>query len=355
VTLLGEVRFERAYYHCAHCHTGHCPRDPRLGLDGSDLSRGATEAAALAGAVSSFAEGAQKVLPKLTGLRLSASTVERASERVGADVGARLAGGQTFGANTAWKWSEDADGQTVAYVSADLTGVGMQGAHAQKADGRMAAVGMVFNAGVPGQARYVCGMTDGLQALSAPLRNQGAQVGMDRARRWVAISDGGSGLEDWLAENFPRVEAVVLDFYHAAEHLCAWVKVLHPGADEEATRAASHAWCHRLKHEGGAVVLEALRAVDVSGRSAPVQEEHRKVLVYFGNQVHRMDYPSYRAKGWLIGSGPVEAACKTVVGQRLKGSGMRWGEAGADAICHLRALFRSEKGQWDAYWHAQAA
>jgi hypothetical protein len=69
--------------------------------------------------------------------------------------------------------------------------------------------------------------------------------------------------------------------------------------------------------------------------------------------MHRMDYPAYRANGWQIGSGPVESACKQV-GQRLKGSGMRWGEAGADGLCHLRALFRSEKGQWDAFW-AQAA
>ncbi len=50
----------------------------------------------------------------------------------------------------------------------------------------------------------------------------------------------------------------------------------------------------------------------------------------------------------------MEAACKQVVGQRLKGSGMRWSEAGADAVCHLRALFRSEKGQWDAYWASLA-
>jgi hypothetical protein len=63
-----------------------------------------------------------------------------------------------------------------------------------------------------------------------------------------------------------------------------------------------------------------------------------------------MDYPGYRAKGWQIGSGPVESACKAVVGQRLKGSGMRWGEDGADAVCHLRALFRSEASQWDAFW-----
>lgn len=68
-----------------------------------------------------------------------------------------------------------------------------------------------------------------------------------------------------------------------------------------------------------------------------------------------MDNPRYRAKGWLIGSGPVESARKQVVGQRMKGGGMRSGEGGADAVCHLRALFRSEKGQWDAYWATLAA
>jgi hypothetical protein len=66
---------------------------------------------------------------------------------------------------------------------------------------------------------------------------------------------------------------------------------------------------------------------------------------------HRMEYPEYLANGWCIGSGAVESACKTVVGQRLKLAGMRWGEDGAHAVCHLRALDRSEKGQWDAFWN----
>jgi hypothetical protein len=63
-----------------------------------------------------------------------------------------------------------------------------------------------------------------------------------------------------------------------------------------------------------------------------------------------MDYPEYVSRGWQIGSGPVESACKTVVGQRLKCSGMRWAEEGWDGVCHLRALFLSEKGQWEAFW-----
>lgn len=84
-----------------------------------------------------------------------------------------------------------------------------------------------------------------------------------------------------------------------------------------------------------------------SKASSSVREE---VLGYFRNPSHRMDYPSYEANGWFIGSGAIESACKTVVNARLKGTGMRWSESGSHALCHVRALYRSEKGQWDDYW-----
>ena len=278
---------DRPYYHCPACRAGHVPRDEHLGLSGSRLSRGATELVALAGTVGSFAEAAKRALPKLSGLRVSESTVERTTERVGDHVGERLSAGDTFGPDRPWNWSEDADGKTCAYVSADLTGVGMQGPNGAKADGRMAAVGMVWNAGNEGPVRYVCGLTGGLAALGEPLRRQAGPVGMDRADRWVAVTDGGSGIEDRVRVHFPRVEAVVLDFSHAAGHLSEWAKAVHPDADEAAKVAT--AWCHRLKHEGGVAVLAGLRAMGVSDRSAAVQEAHRQVLVFFGNQVHRMN------------------------------------------------------------------
>lgn len=75
--------------------------------------------------------------------------------------------------------------------------------------------------------------------MGEPLRRQGEQVGMDHAERWVALSDGGAGLEDWLRANFPRVEAVILDFYHAAEYLGEWAKVLHADAAEAKGVAAA--------------------------------------------------------------------------------------------------------------------
>jgi hypothetical protein len=78
-------------------------------------------------------------------------------------------------------------------------------------------------------------------------------------------------------------------------------------------------------------------------------------LQYLENHLHRMDYPTYVAQGWQIGSGPVESASKRVVGQRLKGSGMRLHEDGSDTICHLRALFLSTDDQWYAFWSSRAA
>jgi len=198
------------------------------------------------------------------------------------------------------------------------------------------------------QARYVAGL-GGQEALGEPLRKQAAQVGMDHAERWIALSDAGAGVEDWLRVNFGRIDAVILDFYHAAEHLGELARALHP--TDEATREDWIAtWNHRLKHEGGQAVLEELRSLSMAGRES-ARKVHGEVTGYFANHVHRVDYPAYRAMGWSIGSGPIESACKTVIGKRMKNGGMRWGGDGADEMCHLRALFSSGESQWDAYWH----
>jgi hypothetical protein len=362
VTLVGAVRLVRHYYHCRHCGQGFCPWDAVLGLTAAALSPAADEVVCLAGVQASFAEASTRTLPKLAGLRVAESTVERATEAAGRRVGEALAEGQVFGEARPWAWHKDRQGLTCAYVAADATGVGQQGPGGAKAEGRLALVGMVYNP-VPEdrarwacprgrrpawQARYLAGL-EGLESLGGPLRRQAAQVGMEQAQRWIALSDGGTGLEDFFRTQFGRVDVVILDFFHASEYLGKLAKAWHP-ADAEQAEALRAGWCHRLKHEGGPAMLEALQALDVRGRKA-ARETYAGVLTYFQNQVHRMDYPTYLANGWQIGSGPVESACKTVVGQRLKGGGMRWGADGADAVCHLRALFRSEPSQWDGFWH----
>jgi hypothetical protein len=349
VSVLGEVRYERPYYYCRHCGHGSSPADAELHVDGSELTPAARESVALAGTLSSFAEAAEKVLPRLAGLRVSESTAERATESAGAELGRRLARGEVFGGGR-WQWSRDAEGRTVGYVSLDATGVGIQGPNGAAAEGRMVDVGLIFDPGVdgrPGRMRALAGLYP-LADLGPPMRRQAEQVGLDAAEVWVGLTDGGAGLDEFLRVYFPRAE-LVLDFYHAAEHLNELAQALHVN-DEKAAQELAGRWCHQLKHEGGPAVLATLEAVDLRGKKADARERHRLVTGYVRKNLFRMDYPRYRANGWLIGSGHVESACKGVVGQRLKGSGMRWSEAGADAVCHLRALFKSEKGQWDAFW-----
>jgi hypothetical protein len=361
---MGPLTVERrAYYHCSACRKGHCPADAGFGLGASDLTAGAEQLAVLFGTVASFAEAAEKLLPKATGLRLAESTIERATEAAGHRLGEALAAGATFGVAAGWDWPEDARGRTTAYVSIDATGVPIQGPGGVEAEGRMAWVGKVFapkpeaegtrnddairRPAATRHARYLAGLM-GLDELGEPLRRQAAQVGMERAQQWVALSDCGSGIDDFLRVNFPRAVRIA-DFFHVAEHLGDLAKAWHVG-DPEAAEDQAGRWAHALKHEGGRALLAELEALDRRGRSESAGEVHRQVTQYISNHVGRMDYPAYQASGWQIGSGHIEAACKTVVNERLKRSGMRWGEDGADAVCHLRALFKGDAEQWEAFW-----
>jgi hypothetical protein len=363
LTLLGQATFHRHYYHCPDCHCGTTPWDAVLGLDSTRQSPATQEVVALGGTIGPFAEAAEKVIGKMTSLRVSESTARRTTEAVGAEIGEILVQGEVFGEAEKWKWHKDAEGKTIAYVSRDATGVGIQGAKGSKADGRMINVGMVYNP-VPEekerrvvptqsrpawQTRYVASM-NGVDGLSVPMRQQGAQVGMDDAERWIGLCDAGNGLEEALLRDFPRVEVIILDFFHAAEYLgeiaCAW----HPG-DADAAAAWLGPWCHRLKHEGGEAALNRLRELQASSDvPKAVRGKLEDAIRYFENQKHRMDYPTYQAKGWQIGSGPVESACKTVIGMRMKQAGMRWGTKHAAEIGHIRALFRSGDNQWDDFW-----
>jgi hypothetical protein len=319
------------------------------------LTPGAEEISSLAGILGSFADGAERVLRKMAGLRLSESTVERTTEAAGERVAAELQAGESLGPTTEWRWQEDAQGHTCAYVSVDATGVRQQGVGGTHADGKMAYVAMVYNARSehdstrppPRQVRYLSGFYD-FQTLGRQLHREALEVGWAMAEQQIAISDGGNGLEDFFHTYFPKAECI-LDFWHAKEHLVELAKGLYP-RDEPARQKWIDDACHRLKHEGGPAVRVWLEALDLSSASAELREIHRCELQYFCNHEHRMDYPRYVRNGWQIGSGPVESACKTVVGNRLKGGGMRWGKTGSDAVCHLRGLYLSEPVCWDSFW-----
>lgn len=358
---MGELELARSYYHCRACGQGHFPWEQTLGLSVHRLTPAASEVVCMLGVQGSFAEVSERTLRKTCGLRLSESTVERVTEGAGARLLKLQAERVKFGEDQEWEWEYDARGRTCAYVSLDATGVRQQGEHGAKTEGRMAYVGMLYNprgaartlerrkASTPHQVRYLAGFYE-LDALGIELRGQAAQVGWDTAEQQLALSDGGVGLEEFFKKNFP-LATIILDFWHAKEHLVELGKALFGEESEEGQQWLTER-CHQLKAEGGPAVRASLEALDVSSRTETVREAYRRETNYFRNHEHKMHYPHYVAQGWQIGSGPVESACKTVVNNRLAGSGMRWGEDGSNALCHLRALFLSQRNQWEIFWKA---
>jgi len=135
---MGPIAVAAAYYHCRHCRRGHKPWEQTLRLKQTTLTPASEEIVALAGVLGSFAEGAERVLQKMAGLRLSESTVERTTEAAGQRVRKRLDEGKSLGPTRDWTWQRDACGRRCAYVSLDATGVRQQGPGGKHADGRMA-------------------------------------------------------------------------------------------------------------------------------------------------------------------------------------------------------------------------
>src|SRR5262249_11163553 len=152
---------------------------------------------------------------------------------VGARIRGLLGAGFTFGPRVVWPWRRDAKGRRVAYASLDATGTRQQGPGGGRAEGRLAYVASIFNPApaqepaqpVPNprraalQARYLSGLY-ALEQMGPLMRQLAARVGMEQAEVWVALTDGGSGLEAFMQQNFNRPDLVlILDFYHAASYL----------------------------------------------------------------------------------------------------------------------------------------
>lgn len=362
-SLFGPVPYERAYYHCRHCGKGECATDEEMGLS-IGKTRAAEEVISLAAVTESFEEAAHKLLAKMTGLRISKSSVHRTAEGVGERLAAHRAAGGTVGPQQPWDWRRDIAGRRVGYASVDATGVPQQGPHHEKAPGRMAQVGCVFNpdpncpnrAGRLRQARYVAGLMS-LPEVGRQIRRECQAVGMDQADCVVALTDGGAGLEECLSAALVGVASevhFVLDFFHVSDHLQEFAKLLWP-EDDQQRQADVARWCHTLKHEGGGKLLAELESLELPRGRPAAHESHRLLTNYLRSNQHRTDYPRYIANGWHIGSGVIESACKSVVGGRLKGPGMRWGPAGTTPLCQLRALYKSKENLWDHFWRTTTA
>ena len=165
--------------------------------------------------------------------------------------------------------------------------------------------------------------------------------------RYPGVIDGAHDLWAWLE---PHCSWAVVDFWHAGEYLAGAAPGMARG------KRAQAAWlegaCHRLKHGQGAAaaLLGEFRAARARlGGGARAAGGLDRAISYIGNHLPRMDYHTHRAMGLPIGSGVTEAACKSVVKERLCGSGMKWTMPGAADVLCLRAMTKSE-GRWEEFW-----
>lgn len=295
--LFGKVTYERAYYHCAECGEGFFPTDAELDVK-NRKTRAAEEIVSLAGVSDTFEEAAEKVLAKMSGLRVSKSTVQRTAEAVGNKLAEERAAGETVGPEFSWDWQCDAQGGRVAYVSLDATGVPQQGPDRKKAECRMAWVGCVFNPHSTHNderrplkdARYVAGLMS-LPEIGSQIRRECQAVGVSQADVVVALTDGGAGLQDCLQDALAgqvKQTQFILDFFHVTEHVHDFAKTWMP-RDEAARNARADDWCHTLKHEGGKALLAELEDLDLSKAGGEVVESHWLLTNYLRSNQHRTE------------------------------------------------------------------
>jgi hypothetical protein len=340
------VTLERAYYHCKGCGQGHCPFDQDNHLQGDHLSRGLRPLVCLAGTLTAFRDASDDLLKRFCGLRLSASAARLAAEEAGQRLHERQREGRIVVPKDRKPWDFTLEGHshTAAFLGLDAFSVPMQLPGGKKAEHRMLYTATLYT---PDKSRTHYLVDFDLDGIAAQLREAVKALGLGEANQLIAITDGGNGLEEAIHRHFWDDLLCILDWYHASQHVHDYAKALHP-----TDAGACAAWAERAKgilyEQGGTALLAHLRRQPVPSEAA-VADEMRKLIGYFEGNEHRTDYPSYRGHGWDIGSGPTEAACK-VVGARLKGSGMRWLEAGAAQVAPLRALYQSGAAAWDAFW-----
>ena len=347
LTVHGEVKVRRAYYYCGRCKQSFLPYDDVLGLV-DDISPGLMPLVCLAGTLAPFADAAEDVLKRFAGVRVSASTVLRSTEGEGERLRAQQKEGRMVEPTQPEpKWTAPREeGQPVAYVGLDAFSVPMQGEEASKAEHRMLYTALLYTPEKE-HTRYLVDFE--LDALAEQVRSQTGALGIAQVSDLIAVTDGGNGLEEALQRHLAENLTTILDWYHAAEHLCDFAKVWHTH-DEEARTQWQAQTKTILYEQGGEALLTHLHALALSlSASEQIHEELRKLIGYFENNRHRTDYPTYRKNGWDIGSGPTEAGCK-IIGERLKGSGMRWVEDGAVTVASLRALYVSGGNLWDGFW-----
>ena len=366
LTILGPVRVSRPYSLCSHGHVGQFPVDVELDIENTEFSPGVRRMHAFVGQDAPFRYGRQQI-KILAGLEVTAKAVERTAEAIGGHLAQReqeeirkafqldlpvVAGGSI----------------PILYVQMDGTGipvvkketVGRSGKiDGQPAHTRQVKLGCVFTQTTwdrkgypirdPDSTTYT-GAIESAEEFGRRLCREAGKRGWSRALLRVVMGDGAEWIWNLAALHFPGA-ILIVDLYHARQHLWEVARRLYP-QDEGKQKGWMKLHQQRLLDRGKIEELvQALRST--KSTSPEVAEKLRTEADYFERNADRMRYPKFRRQHLFVGSGVIEAGCKTVVASRLKRSGMFWTVQGANAILALRCSHLN--GRFEDYWENRRA
>ena len=365
LTVVGWVQLRRPYYLCPHCQQGQFPLDRQLDVEGLELSPGVRRMLAVVGSEVSFARG-QEQMRLLADLEVTTKAVERTTEGIGAEVAAqeqaRIRAAHQLGLPL-----PAGPSLPTMYVQMDGTGVPVVPAETQGRAGRIegqpshtreAKLGCVFTQTAVDQEGYALrdeasttytGAIETAEEFGRRIFTEALLRGWERAQWKVVIGDGADWIWNLADLLFPGATQIV-DLYHAREHLWGLARLFWP-ADPTLRKRWIQRHLKWLERGRIARLVQALR--QVADLRPELAETFRKEAAYFEKNAARMRYPLFRSQGLFIGSGVIEAGCRTIVGSRLKQSGMFWTVRGANALIALRCCRLS--GEFDDYWDQRAA
>ena len=361
LTAVGQVQVSRPYYLCPHCHTGQFPVDVELDIERTEFSPGVRRMQALVGQQAPFDHGREQ-MKVLAGLEVTTKSVERTAEAIGGDV-AQQEQQQIQRAVQLDLTIPIGQPVPILYVQMDGTGVpvvkketvGRQGkTDGQPAHTREAKFGCVFTQTTwdeegfairdPDSTTYT-GAIETAVEFGKRIYLEAWKRGWSRAKKKVVIGDGAEWIWNLVAEHFPDALQIV-DLYHARQHLWEVARQLYPH-EEVKQKAWMKVHQKRLLDKGKIEKLVgALRSIEAA--NPQMAKKIRTEADYFERNAERMCYPKFRRQHLFVGSGVIEAGCKTVIGARLKQSGMFWTVRGANAILALRCCHLNHR--FEDYW-----
>jgi hypothetical protein len=366
LTVVGEIGFLRPWYLCSQCHNGQFPADAALDIEKLELSPGVRRMLALIGSEAPFDHGRRQI-QLLAGLDVTAKAVERTAEAIGGDI----AQDEHREIQRAVQLDLPVivgEPIPILYIQMDGTGipvvkketVGRQGkTEGRPAHTREVKLGCVFTQTTwdkkgypirdPDSTTYT-GAIENADAFGKRIYLEAWNRGWNRAEMKVVIGDGAEWIRNSVELHFPGAIQIV-DLYHARQHLWDVARRLHPN-DEMNQKAWMKVHQTRLLDKGKIEKLVlALRSIHST--NPEIIETIRIEADYFEKNAERMRYPTFRRQHLFVGSGVIEAGCKTVIGSRLKRSGMFWTIRGANAIIALRCCHLN--GRFEDYWEARRA